>query len=325
MKQLIELVNTKNGTVREAIQLSDTKKYIKVLFEDKEIKLNKLSSGSVGNKKVSYNYYDKTTDDKGKGVISNKVITKKEGVKNENNNINLKGKNKMKKEITVNRDNKALKDIKTKDIKVIKIYNEKNVKCKEYKTVSNAFKYLENNISYGYVVEYTKEYNQALKKEIKFNEKITAIDTELIALNEEYTTVNEIDTKIETNKAVNKANNHENKNLIILAMQKISKEYREIKENNPKFNRVQIINQIKGSYKDVKNNDLIDIVTEIKALNVNIDLHLPKGTITYIIKHINAGNISKSMVSNRDALTAKITALREIDKVINAKKILEGK
>lgn len=159
--------------------------------------------------------------------------------------------------------------------------------------------------------------NLALNNEQKFK----ALKFDLRLINGTYTSTT---LQIHTNTTLKSKITKENKGLIFVAMNLVNNQFKSIGENNPTYNRVQKINALKHEYKNETYTELSDIVIAIKELNINIDLHLPKGTIKYIIECINNERMSKSVTKNKETLTTTIQTLRNEDKVANAQKVLDN-
>ncbi len=103
---------------------------------------------------------------------------------------------------------------------------------------------------------------------------------------------NEISTKIDDNKIIIRELGKENKTLSKQLINIVASDYNNIKQNNPSFNRVQIINQLRGLY--IGKNETYTVVTGYKELNINFNhTHsLPK--LKYILTLINTKRITKS-------------------------------
>lgn len=223
----------------------------------------------------------------------------------------------------LSKDITLLNDVNNKDIKLFIIVNGKNEILTNVKNITKLHKdKLTNDTKLSYYVEYTKEYKAEQRAEQSKAEQLKEIEKELQIHEKE--SISEIDNSIESEKEKKKNATKEIKSLKIVMLNKVKSERNTLKEQYPKFTNKQIADQLRADTKDVKNENIREIIISQYELNISLNLTYSDAKLQFIIDNVKNGKISKADTKDVKKLEQKIESIKaELDRAKTLEKAIK--
>lgn len=223
----------------------------------------------------------------------------------------------------LSKDITLLNDINNKDIKLFIIVNAKNEILTNVKNITKLHKdKLINDTKLSYYIEFTKEYKAGQRAEQSKAEQLKEIEKELQIHEKE--SITQIDNSIESEKEKKKNATKEIKNLKIVMLNKVKSERAELKKQYPKFTNKQIADQLRADTKDVKNENIRELIISMYELNISLNLTYSDTKLQFIIDNVKNGKISKADTKDIKKLEQKIESIKaELDRAKTLEKAIK--